>query len=198
MQKSLKKNFGEFVNKDIYTNNLNTSRGLAIDLMGREGVDKSFVAPLKGILNDAVANGKSLKELIEDLELFVLGDKEQLGTLHSYISGLARDTFNIADRQYTRIVAEDIGAIWYFYTRGKVADTREFCIQRNGKYYHHNEISDWGHTPAQWQGRNKNTNDTTIFSYLGGYNCIHSVIPVDESRVPKSVIQRNKSKGNIN
>ena len=166
--------------------------------MGRDGLDISFNTPLKQILNDAVSNGKSLKELIIDLESFIKGDSGKLGTLHSYISGIARDTFNVFDRQYTQMVAEDIGAVWYFYTPGRVRDSREFCVKRNAKYYHKKEIGKWGHIPKEWQGRNKNTNDTTIFSYLGGYNCMHSVIPVSQSKVPKSVINRNKIKGNLN
>lgn len=189
--------FGSFVDKDIFAQNLQTSKRLALDLMGREGLDANFNTPLKQILNDAIANGKSVKELVFDLELFIKGDENQLGALNSYISGIARDVFNIADRQYTRMVTEDIGAEWLYFTPGKVKDSREFCIKRNGKYYHKNEVIEWGHKPSTWQGRNKNTNDTTIFSYLGGYNCMHSVIPVSKSRVPSTVIRRNKIKGNV-
>ncbi len=41
-----------------------------------------------------------------------------------------------------------------------------------------------------WAGMYKGTNADNIMTWLGGYNCKHSIIPVSLAIVPMSVIQR--------
>ena len=75
----------------------------------------------------------------------------------------------------------------------------------NGKIFHNKEIEEWGRKPDLWRktgdcsggGRAGGTNEVTIFSLLGGYNCLHSLIPMPVEAVPEDVIQRAKSKGYI-
>ena len=54
---------------------------------------------------------------------------------------------------------------------------------------------DWttgGHKPEErswakddWQGKNQNTTAQSIFTYLGGYNCMHVLLPISKERYEK-------------
>ena len=37
-----------------------------------------------------------------------------------------------------------------------------------------------------------NTNETNIFTYLGGFGCLHSLIALPESSIPQEVLNRVK------
>jgi hypothetical protein len=78
--------------------------------------------------------------------------------------------------------------------------TRCLCLNLNGQYLHKGEIEQIGlgnlavieglascRSGALWQGAMSNTNDKTIFTVAGGYNCQHSILPVSTFGVPKEV-----------
>jgi hypothetical protein len=70
-------------------------------------------------------------------------------------------------------------------------------------YFHRNEVAGWGRGEGvgecgfPWAGMFKGTNEATIFVYVGGYNCQHSLLPVSEAIVPPEDVARAKSKGYI-
>jgi hypothetical protein len=76
-------------------------------------------------------------------------------------------------------------------------------LERVDKYFHVTEIEYWGETPSLWNtcktklhkggGMIAGTNKTTIFTYRGGWQCNHQIIPVSEKIVPKDVIKRNSN-----
>jgi len=124
----------------------------------------------------------------------------------SHVKRVAYDAFAVSDRTYTNTVSNVLGIEWYFYSGGTIDDTRDFCQERIGKYFHKKEVEGWGENKSccglkypnsnGWQGRNTLTNKTTIFTLAGGYNCKHSISPVSLRSVPKSVVQRNIENGN--
>ncbi len=184
----------DFTTKAIYDNILKASQRNAIELLSDAGVNQVFFNPMKTILNTSITTGQSMGDAIKALRVFVEGSPEIDGTLLRHVKQVARDGFSFADRQYTSIVSEDIGLEFYLYSGGHVADSREFCDKRHGKYFHKKEIQAWA--KLEWQGKAKGTTASTIFTFLGGYNCMHSILPVSIESVPKDVIKRNIDNGN--
>ena len=109
--------------------------------------------------------------------------------LLQYNKQIAHDTFAIADRNYTSAVSEELEAEWFFYSGSEIETTRPFCSARHNEYFYYREIEQWPSTAGDWAGRIPGTNSSTIYSYAGGYNCRHSIIPVSIRRVPEAKIR---------
>ena len=189
-------------------NTILASQKNALSLLGEDAFTQSFITPLSQLLNSSVTTGGSLTDTIDSLREFALGNDEIDGRMVSHVKRIAYDAFTVSDRTYTSAIANSLGLEFYIYRGGKIEDTRDFCNERAGKYFHREEIADWGSGKRccglkypisdSWQGRNTLTNRTTIFTLAGGYNCKHSIDPVSIKSVPKSVIQRNIDNGNYN
>lgn len=187
-------------------NTIITSQKNAISLLGDDAFTQAFSAPLKDMLVSSITGGASLKDTISTLRDFALGTDQTEGRMVSYVKTIAYDSFAVSDRTYTTTVSNQLGLEFYLYFGGHISDTREFCDERRGKYFHKKEIEGWGNgdrccglsypQSGVWPGRNKLTNKTTIFTLAGGYNCKHSINPVSIKSVPKTVIERNVSNGN--
>lgn len=185
-----------FIQKDVFGSVILSSQRRAVELLGRAGVDQAFIVPLKQSLNNSITTGESFGETVRLLKDFVEGTKEVDGVMTRHVKQISRDAFTLADRNYTNTIAEDIGLQWYQYSRGTVQDTRDFCLKRQGKFWHKKEVEAWGNI-QQWQGRARGTDTSTIFSWLGGHNCLHAILPTSEEAVPEDVIQRNIANGNF-
>lgn len=201
--KLIKSGFGEIdkpLASKVYIDNARKNAVLA--LTGETG----FITPLKGILESAVVNGASVKETISAIGLFVEGNGDTDGRFLKYAKQIANDSFAIADRSYTSIISDSLEAEWFYYAGSEVSGTRCFCEQRVDKYFHYKQIESWGNGDllgdcdlgGKWAGMIPGTNSKTIYSYLGGYNCLHSLMPVSESIVPEEDIQRARNLGFIN
>lgn len=211
VQQIFEQTFGEFNDKDIFDQTFRTARRRALDALAEDAVVQNFINPIKSILDTQVTGQASFTDMVKLMSDGVVGTPDFDGQLLRYVKTIAFDSFATADREYTKIIADDIGAVWFKYVGGKVRDSRVFCINRNGKFYHKREIEDWGQgenidargangtqrAGNPWQGKNKSTNGGNIFTLLGGWRCLHSAIPVAITAVPKQVISRNKQKGYI-
>lgn len=164
-------------------------------------VDSSFIDPIKSVLDDAITSGASFLETVQNIRLTIEGGEnakgdEVDGKLLKYAKQIAHDNFAIADRSYTNAIADDLESEWFLYDGTEVADSRCFCMQRKGHYYHYKEIQAWGRGEKvgecgkDWQGKNANTNESTIFILAGGYNCLDSIMPVSIAIVPLDEIRR--------
>lgn len=178
-------------------------------------LEAPFYNPIRDSLSDAVANGSSLRDTIGNLRTLIEGDEERLGQLDRYVKQISVDSFAQADRSYTQAIGIDLE--WFFYSGGLVSDSRAFCQCRNGGWFHRQEVVDWGiginieikgckprntkgkptAVGVDWQGKNPLTNETTIFTLLGGFNCLHSLMPGTLAVVPKKDVQRNIDNGNF-
>lgn len=199
------KQFDTFETTAIYDTIKTNSIKSAAELFAVDGFASTISKPIVEQLNQAIINNGSITETIKAVNDFVIGNGEVDGVLMNYVKTNAYDAFAIYDRTYSQAVYNDLGAEWYFYS-GKSRDTsRCFCIERSNKYYHKKEVEAWGRledlgecrTSNGWAGMRKGTNESTIFSFAGGYRCDHTIMAVSESIVPKTVIERNKKKGNI-
>lgn len=189
--------------KSLYQNMLRVSKSDAVNLLDSPAIQNRISPGMKNILLSSVSNNQSFSELVEALNLEIIGDATREGSLLKWTKQIARDSYSIADQRYTNIIAEDLDFEWYQYSRGTVKDTRDFCLVRQGRFYHKSEIELWPTTngsfqanPAprgeQWQGRNPDTNSATIWYFRGGFNCLHAFLPVSVSQVPAHVIARIK------
>lgn len=164
-------------------------------LTNESAIDAAFFNPIYETLVQGVTTGESIRQLNKNIRIVVTGAGEVDGKLLRYSKQIASDSVATADRNYMINVASEVGVEFYRYSGGVISDTRSFCAQRNGNYYHTNEVKKWGTVPAEWQGRFRGTNAQTIYTWLGGYNCKHSLVPVSEAIVPKSDLLRAIEKG---
>lgn len=195
---------GDFKDKEIYRNNIKLSQKQSIELLAKAGVNQIFINPMKDILQASITSGATYADAIEALTIFVIGNKNKEGTLLSHVKQVAYDGFAFSDRQYVKMISKDLEYEFYQYFGGLVRDSRCFCIQRSNGIFHEKEIEYWGETPSLWDkkpgcdkggGRIPSTNASTIWTYAGGYHCLHQIIPVLLSAVPKKVINKAVKEG---
>lgn len=196
----------DFETKAIYKQALTTSQRQATELLDKTSIDKSFIGPIREILQISVTSGASFNETVKALTQVAIGGKNKEGVLLRYVKQVAYDAFVFADAQYMRVVTEDRGYEWHQYFGGLISDSRCFCAERANGYFHINEIKHWGVTPSLWDkkagcthggGRVETTNENTIFVYRGGYNCRHQLPPALSSQIPDKWIERAKKLGYV-
>lgn len=182
-----------------------------LDLLNANAVEANFMAPLKSILNDSISTEQSFANAVTDVKNYIEGTAEVDGRLKSYAGTFVRDAFNRSDRRYMEVVSEEFELVWQSYAGSLVKDSRVFCTNRVGKVFHIMEIEEWGagknvdsgaakgkeRAGVPWQGMFRGTNPDNIRIVLGGHNCLHSLIPVSESVVPESTINRVEARGFI-
>ena len=106
-------------------------------------------------------------------------------------------------RAQTAAASEQAGIVFYRFQGRPIATTRPWCLAREGKVWHVEEIREWGRQVAAgqgWDGMIDGTNEQTIFTYLGGWYgdraaCRHVLTPVLPSRVPPDDMARMRAKG---
>ena len=106
-------------------------------------------------------------------------------------------------RAQTAAASEQAGIVFYRFQGRPIATTRPWCLAREGKVWHVEEIREWGRQAAAgqgWDGMIDGTNEQTIFTYLGGWYgdraaCRHVLVPVLPSRVPPDDMARMRAKG---
>ncbi len=193
----------DFQLKPLYKTVLENTQKNAIALLNEDAFTATLSTPIKQILESSITNKQSFTDTIESLRYIIQGDEEVDGRLLSHVKRVAYDSFAVSDRSYTNAVSTDLALEFYRFTGGKIEDTRCFCKERAGKYFHQKEVEGWGEGKGLgdckqnglWQGANTNTDKSTIFLYLGGYNCKHSILPVSTKSVPRDVVNRAISEG---
>jgi len=204
--KYFKKAFAsEFKQVGIANQLVKNSQRSALELLSGAPADQNFITPIRAQLEQAVSSGASLSNTIKGIRELVEGNEDVDGRLLRYSKQVSSDSFSLSDRAYTNAVSEDLELEWFRYSGGLVKDSRCFCDERNGNYYHYKEIEAWGRMQdlgecnigGGWAGMMQGTNESTIFIVSGGYNCKHSIMPVSIGIVPRDVIDRNMANGNF-
>jgi len=193
--KLFSKAFPEYTASELGAQVVNIAKRDAIDLLLNRASDTDFIAPLRDTIEQAVINGAGYQETVKAIRTFIEGNDDVDGALLRYSSQQAHDTFAIADRSYTSIVSEEIGATWFKYSGDEIDTTRPFCAARDNQFYYYKEVESWGDL-SPWSGQIPGTNSATIYSYAGGFNCRHSIMPVSLFAVPLDVVRRNIDSGN--
>lgn len=198
-----------FAQKQIFSTIIQDAQINALNSLTGSAIDQVFEQPMRDLIQKSITTGASFDEMVKDLTTFIEGNDQIEGGLLRYTKQIARDTFSNYTRSYSDIIATDIGAEWFSYDGGHVKDTRAFCKERAGKIWHRKEIELWGAGQKSkganlqwpeggtWQGHARGTNSSTIFSFLGGYNCIHYLGALPESLVTNADKDRAKAQGLI-
>lgn len=159
-----------------------------------EGVIVNVKIPLNQILNQNINSGGSFAGMLKQLETFIQGGDGSEGRLLRYSRTYLTDTLFNYSRAYQQAVTRDLNLEFYLYQGGltkpgkKSEGSRDFCIDRAGRYYHQKEIESWAF--LEWSGKRQGTTESSIFIFAGGWNCKHSIIPVHVSIVPDEDLQR--------
>ncbi len=161
----------------------------------QDGLTAQIKNPLVDILNQNINSGGLFSGFLEQIQNFVKGNEEIEGRILSYSRTYLRDTMFNYSRTFQQAITADLGLEFYVYSGGTMDTTRDFCKARSGKFFHHDEVQNWA--KQSWQGKRQGTTGSSIFSFCGGYNCTHSLIPVDSSIVPKEVIERAEKEGYV-
>lgn len=182
------------------------TKAAAVELLLGAEAESSFFSAIKETLETSVISGASYKDTIESLTPLFEG--EEGGKIRQYSSQIAHDSFALADRTYMSVVSDELEAEWFKYSGGTIATSRPFCVERHEQFFHYKEIEGWPdgerqpgqRTPTNdgtWAGMIPGTSPQNIYSYLGGFNCRHSPVPVSIIEVPRDVIERNIASGNF-
>jgi hypothetical protein len=162
----------------------------------QDGLAAQVKLPLNEILNQNINSGGSFSGMLKQVETFVKGNDQVEGRLLRYTRTYISDAIFNYSRAYQQAVTADLKLEFYLYSGGLMDKSRPFCIERAGKFFHHNEIEGWA--SESWAGKNPLTTESSIFVLAGGFSCRHSIIPVHENIVDSDVIERAKAEGYIN
>lgn len=204
---------GTFTPDELYKSVVQSSQHNALQLLDQNAVSSNFIQSITDILNTAVVSGVSYADAVESLRNSMVGDN---AVFSKYAGQIVHDAFAISDRQYVQLTARNHGIEFYRYDGGHIEGTRPFCDERYGQIFHEKEIAAWGdhvNTDAgkfqfpkliyttkagvkiYWAGMDYDTNSATIFSYLGGYECRHVLVPIATDYVPEVDVTRARRLG---
>ena len=182
-----------------------------------QGISANVSDNLIGILRTNITSGGSYKDLADQLRQSLTNTPESKGILDRYVKTITNDSINQFNRQYTQIVSTDLGYTWFRYMNTEIDTSRPFCqamIENNswfhisqvpemlqGKYlgqrmkYTDNESGeiksvDLYSKTGLPSGMVAGTNPENFFTRAGGWNCGHSIQPVNERQVPVDVREK--------
>lgn len=203
-----------FSDDELYQRTTQKAQINALRLLDQSAVDNNLVQPIAEIMNNAVINNLSFVDATELLRQNMTGES---AIYSKYANTYVKDAFSTADRQYVQLTARENGIEFYRYSGGVVSDSRVFCEERNNKIFHEAEIRAWGNMQKTrsefmrptgspiyttkvgikiyWEGMNYDTSSSTVFSYVGGYQCNHVLVPIATEYVPKTDKLRAKELG---
>jgi hypothetical protein len=180
-------------NKAVFKDTLAVNLELTSRSLKQSGISANVVKPITDLVQKGITSGMSVQQIENDLRLQILGDQKRLGGLQRYVKQISRDALNQYSRNYNKAISDDLSLEWYYYSGSVIKDTREYCEDRAGRYFHRAEVED---VPSPWAGMIPGTNSGSIFINAGGYNCRHIWMPVLIDVVPRDVIDRNIAMGN--
>ena len=138
-----------------------------------------------------------------DVALSGVGETIAIAPMASQVEAVTVSAPLMLQRTQTAAAAEQTGAKFFYFQGRPIATTRSWCRAREGKYWHIEEIRQWGRDAANgdgWDGMVEGTNEQTIFVHLGGWfgernSCRHTLVPILQSAVPESDLARMREKG---
>jgi hypothetical protein len=163
--------------KQILESNIQTTSDL---LLGAE-IRSNFDNAITQVLKENIAGNTNRTNLQKVLREFIKGTPEQKAYLERYVKQTTNDAVMVFSREYNQVVSDDLNLQFYTYVGTRIDTSRPFCDARAGRFFKKSEVENWANL-GNWQGRFPNTTKTTIFSYLGGYNCRHELYSCTKSQ----------------
>jgi hypothetical protein len=164
-------------------------------LLNAQSFSQTLLNPIAQEVGAYIATGSRYSDLVSAVSQIVTGGDTSDGAILGNARTTVNDLVSVYERTATNVASEQVGAVFFLYEGRPIQTTRPFCRERANRYYHKEEIASWA--SEDWQGKTEGTNSTTIFSYLGGYNCRHVLVPVRQSEVAAQDLQRMRDKGLI-
>jgi hypothetical protein len=181
------------------------SKQNAINAFFGSGLRENVTQPFLEQLTANVAARAPLNQAVKALQGVIEGTETTDGRLLANVRTTANTAQAIADRSYAAAVNEELGIEYFQYLGGEIATTRPFCEHREGAIFHRREIEAWGDGKnsagindirnGTWDGRIDGTDSKSIFTFVGGWNCRHFLVPVIKQKVPATVQARAKAEG---
>ena len=181
------------------------SKQNAINAFFGSGLRDNVTVPFLEQLTANVAARAPLREATKALQGVIEGTETTDGRLLANVRTTANTAQAIADRSYSAAVNEELGIEYFQYLGGEIPTTRPFCEHREGAIFHRKEIEAWGNGEnsagindirgGTWDGRIDGTDSRSIFTFVGGWNCRHFLVPVISQRVPATVKARAEAEG---
>jgi len=163
---------------------ISTVEGLLLN----DGLQTQIKEPLYNLLLQNVNTGGSYSGMVDQMRNYVKGTSDTDGKLLRYTKQITQDVLNNYSRSYQAAIGAKLGLEFFQYVGGLMPESREFCRDRAGDYFHYKEIESWA--SLDWKGKRSDTTESSIFVYAGGHQCKHLIMPVSISVVPKAAIQR--------
>ncbi len=164
-------------------------------LLESTAFSRTLQQPIVQEVGSYIAGGGKYRDLVEAVSNIVTGGDDSDGAILGNARTAVNDMVSIYERTATHTAAENVGAEFFLYQGRPIDTTRDFCLAREGKYWHKKEVEGWA--KLTWDGQIPGTNETTIFSLLGGYGCRHVLVPVAKRDVPSTDLKRMASSGFI-
>jgi hypothetical protein len=164
-------------------------------LLNAQSFSLTLLNPIAQEVGAYIATGSSYRQLVQSVSDIVTGGGEADGALLGNARTAVNDLVSVYERTATAVASEAVGAEFFLYQGRPIDTTRPFCRSRAGRYWHRGEIASWA--DEEWSGKMKGTTSTTIFNYLGGYNCRHVLVPVSRAMVPEADLERMRRAGYI-
>ena len=181
------------------------SKQNAINAFFGSGLRDNVTVPFLEQLTANVAARAPLNQAVKALQGVIEGTETTDGRLLANVRTTANTAQAIADRSYSAAVNEELGIEYFQYLGGEIPTTRPFCEHREGAIFHRKEIEAWGDgknsagindiSNGTWAGRIDGTDSRSIFTFVGGWNCRHFLVPVIKQKVPATVQARAKAEG---
>jgi hypothetical protein len=181
------------------------SKQNAINAFFGSGLRDNVTVPFLEQLTANVAARAPLNQAVKALQGVIEGTETTDGRLLANVRTTANTAQAIADRSYAAAVNEELGIEYFQYLGGEIPTTRPFCEHREGAIFHRKEIEAWGDGEnsagindirnGTWDGRIDGTDSRSIFTFVGGWNCRHFLVPVISQRVPATVKARAEAEG---
>lgn len=168
------------------------------------GISANVSDAIIGILRTNITSGGSYADLQAQLRESLVNTPNSKGVLDRYVKQITTDSIHQFNRQYTQIVSSDLGYEWYRYMNTDIKTTRCFCDAMTDKdFFHISEVPElikgkggllcdgepvkiYAKTKLPY-GMIEGTNAENFFIRAGGWNCRHSIQPVNVRQVPAGV-----------
>ena len=178
-----------FQSNRVFLKNLQADAIAAVEkFILQDGLKAQVINPLSQIMSQNVNTGGMFSGFLQQVKDFIVGSPDIEGRAMRYTRVYLRDILFQYSRSYQESVTNDLGLDWYLYAGGLIDTSREFCIERAGKFFHRSEIEKWA--DLTWKGKIAGTTSSSIFVFVGGHACAHSLIPVSNIIVPAEDLER--------
>lgn len=132
---------------------------------------------LKNMTAKAITSGLSMKDFTKQLRDAVTGVDKKVGAMERQFQGFTYDLYQEYDRAYNLTIGNEFGFTYFIYQGGLIDDSREFCVEHNGKVYSIEEAKDW----INWVSPTTGEKPSYIASFpgydpmlnFGGFRCRH-------------------------